>query len=283
MSSMKSRTSRSACDQATASSIRTVPPTTPAEGMTLGATPARTIPHTTLTPARGSRRRDSTAGSSVISLPRAKVRSSVRCGREVWPPLPVSRTSSWSAAPVIGPSRTPTWPRSRVGSQWRQKIRSTSSRAPSSSMDVAPPGMTSSAGWNSSRTRPGSSPRRCTSASASPAPTRPAVCTSWPQACATPGRVLTQASVVRSSTGRASRSARSATARPRWSPMSTTRPVCGSRVTVEAGALEARGDDLGGALLVPGELGVGVQVAAQLEELCPVRLDRGVDQVVRSS
>ena len=31
----------------------------------------------------------------------------MRCGREVWPPLPVSRTSSWSAAPVIGPSRTP--------------------------------------------------------------------------------------------------------------------------------------------------------------------------------
>ena len=59
--------------------------------------------------------------------------------------------------------------------------------------------------------------------------------------------------------------------------------MCGSRVTVEAGALEALGDDLGGALLVPGELGVGVQVAAQLEELGPVRLDRGVDQVVRRS
>ena len=65
--------------------------------------------------------------------------------------------------------------------------------------------------------------------------------------------------------------------------MSTIRPVCGRRVTVEPGALEARGDDLGGALLVPGELGVGVQVAAQLEELGPVRLDRGVDQVVRSA
>ena len=49
--------------------------------------------------------------------------------------------------------------------------------------------------------------------------------------------------------------------------MSTTRPVCGSRVTVETGALEVLGDDLGGALLVPGELGVGVQVAAQLEQL----------------
>ena len=27
-----------------------------------------------------------------MTLPRAKVRSSVRCGREVWPPLPISRT-----------------------------------------------------------------------------------------------------------------------------------------------------------------------------------------------
>ena len=52
---------------------------------------------------------------------------------------------------------------------------------------------------------------------------------------------------------------------------------------LEAGALEALGDDVGGALLVPGELGVGVQVAAQLEELGPVRLDRSVDQVVRRS
>ena len=35
------------------------------------------------------------------------MRSSVRCGREVWPPLPVSSTSSESAAPVSGPSRRP--------------------------------------------------------------------------------------------------------------------------------------------------------------------------------
>ena len=61
-------------------------------GMTLAAEPARTMPHTTLTPARGSRRRLRIAGSSVTSLPSAKVRSSVRCGRQVWPPLPASRT-----------------------------------------------------------------------------------------------------------------------------------------------------------------------------------------------
>ena len=43
-----SRTRCSASAQATASSIRTVPATTPACGMTLGAEPARTMPHTTL-------------------------------------------------------------------------------------------------------------------------------------------------------------------------------------------------------------------------------------------
>ena len=44
------------------------PPSRPVAGMTLCAAPARTIPHTTLTPARGSRRRDRIAGSSVIDL-----------------------------------------------------------------------------------------------------------------------------------------------------------------------------------------------------------------------
>ena len=72
--------------QATASSIRTVPPSVPESGITLMARPASTRPHTTLTPARGSSRRESTAGSSVTSLASAKVRSSVRWGRLVWPP-----------------------------------------------------------------------------------------------------------------------------------------------------------------------------------------------------
>src|SRR6478735_1395555 len=64
----------SASAQATASSIRTVPATTPPCGITLWAEPARTMPHTTLTPARGSSRRLRIAGSSVMTFPRAKVR-----------------------------------------------------------------------------------------------------------------------------------------------------------------------------------------------------------------
>ena len=72
--------------QATASRIRTVPDTRPWSGITLGAAPACRLPHTTLTPARGSIRRLSTAGSSVVTLASAKVRSPVRWGRLVWPP-----------------------------------------------------------------------------------------------------------------------------------------------------------------------------------------------------
>ncbi len=187
------------------------------------------MPHTTLTPARGSRRRLRMAGSSVITLPRAKVRSSVRCGREVWPPLPMSRTVSASAAPVSGPSRRPMLPTSRLGSQWRPNTWLTSSSAPVEIRCSAPPGMTSSAGWNSSRTRPGSSPRVATSARASPAPTSPAVWTSCPQACATPGVVLFHGSEIRSSTGSASRSARSATSGPSV-PISARTPPPSGRV-----------------------------------------------------
>ena len=134
----------------------------------------------------------------------------------MWPPLPVSRTSSASAAPVIGPSRSPTWPTSMVGSQCRQKIRSTPSSAPSLDQpSSAPPGMTSSAGWNSSRTRPGSRPPRAPRPARGRRRAAPAVCTSCPQACATPGdRCCAHGSVVRSSTGSASRSARRATSGP---------------------------------------------------------------------
>ena len=203
-----------------------MPPARPAEGITLTADPDRTIPQTTLTPARGSSLRESTAGSSVTSLPSAKVRSEVRCGREVWPPLPLSSTSRWSAAPVSGPSRSPTVPTSRPGSACRPKMRETPSRTPASIAISAPPGMISSAGWKISRTRPGS--ESATAARDSPAPSRAAACTSWPQACATPVTVLAQGSSVRSSTGSASRSARRATTGPSPDPMSTTSPLRGS-------------------------------------------------------
>ena len=48
--------------------------------MALGARPAWTAPQVRLTPARGSSRRPSTAGSWVMSWPSAKTTSPVRCG-----------------------------------------------------------------------------------------------------------------------------------------------------------------------------------------------------------
>ena len=70
----------------------------------------RSGPRPRSAPARGSTRRDSAAGSSVTTLPSAKTRSPVRCGRAVWPPLPVSRTCTWSAEAVMAPDAQPDLP-----------------------------------------------------------------------------------------------------------------------------------------------------------------------------
>ncbi len=90
--------------------IRMVPAARPSEGITLWVAPACTSPHTRVAPARGSSRRDSAAGRPVTRCPSAKVRSWVRWGREVWPPCPESSTSTASAAPVSGPTLRPTVP-----------------------------------------------------------------------------------------------------------------------------------------------------------------------------
>ena len=62
--------------------MRSVPPTLPIDGMTLCAPPEWTEPQTSAAPARGSSRRESTAGTSVTTLASAYVRSWVRCGRD---------------------------------------------------------------------------------------------------------------------------------------------------------------------------------------------------------
>ena len=119
-----------------------------------GATPACTAPQTSDMPCRGSARRDSRPGTSVITRPSAYTRSTVRCGRAVCPPGPDSSTSTLSQAAVIGPVRRPTRPVSSFGSQCSAKIRSTSLSTPPSIASSAPPGTASSAGWKITRTRP---------------------------------------------------------------------------------------------------------------------------------
>ena len=161
----------------------------------------------------------------------------MRWGRDVWPPRPARCTVTRSAAAVIAPSRRPTLPTSRLGSQWTAKIASTSSRAPSASRSTAPPGMTSSAGWKSRRTPiPRSRSASSWALRASPAPSTPATWTSWPQAWQMPSVVDAQGSPVRSPTGRASRSARNATRYAGCSaPRSAISPLTGRvRVAIPA-------------------------------------------------
>jgi hypothetical protein len=119
-------------------------------------------------------------------------------------------------ADVIAPTRVPTRPTSSRGSQCSPKIDWTPSSPPAAITSSAPPGMTSSAGWNTSRTRPGSSGA---DASASPAAMSMVVWASWPQACAAPGTPDAYGSPVSSVSGSASMSARSATQR---SPVPTS-------------------------------------------------------------
>ena len=141
--------------------------------------------------------------------------------------------------------------------------------------------MTSSAGWKSSRTRPGSSPAACTSARASPAPSSAVVWTSWPQAWATPGTWLRHGSVggvvdrQRVEVG-PQRHQRAGVAQVGDQP-----GVAGAG-QAPADLVEVVADQIGGAGLVPRQLGVGVQVAAQVEEVVGVLVDHRLDEGERS-
>ncbi len=129
--------------------------------------------------------------------------------------------------------------------------------------------MTSSAGWNTRRTRPGSGRARCRSCSARPAPSSAVVCTSCPQACATPSTVERQGSGVSSSTGRASRSARRATTGADGDGVAHLGQQAAARQLLDGDPLllQPRRHELGRAHLVPRRLGVGVDVAAGLDQL----------------
>ena len=76
-------------------------------GSRSAARPACATPHTSTAAARGSSRRVSTAGRPVITVPIAYTRSVVRCGREVCPPGPNSRSSMTSDVEVIAPGLQP--------------------------------------------------------------------------------------------------------------------------------------------------------------------------------
>ena len=91
-----------------------------------------------------------------------------------------------------------------------------------------------------------------------------------------PGSVLAHGSPVVSSTGSASRSARSATSGPS-SPSSAISPVPPVRVTRQPASATCAAASSVVRLLAPRELGVGVQVAAEVDQLVGVLVDDGVD------
>ena len=179
-----------------------------------------------------------------------------------------------SAAPVIGPTRRPTCPTSSDGSQCRPKAWVTSSSAPAAITSSAPPGMTSSAGWNSSRTRPASGRSWWTWCSAEPGTEQG-------------GGVHVVAAGVGDVVVHAAPRVVGAVGDGQGvevGPQGDDRPAVGSDVGDQPGlrqllhpdALLAQplGDQVGGALLGPGELGVGVQVAAEVDQLVVEVVDR---------
>ena len=184
------------------------------------------------------------------------------CGCAAWPPLPVMRMSQRSAAASSGPGRDTIWPSGTPGLLWIANTASQGnfSNRPSSIIALPPP-PPSSAGWKMKCTAPSKSRF---SLSTLAAPSSMAVWPSWPQACMRPGFCERCSKSFVSSIGRQSMSAR----RPidfnelplRRVP---TRPVLPRpRVTSRPHSVQLGGDDVGGAVLLVGELGMGMDVAA---------------------
>ncbi len=239
----------------------------PVAGMTLGALPALMLPQTRLAPARGSRRRESAAGSWVHSVARAKVRSCVRCGRDVWPPRPLSWTRTRSAAPVIEPSRRPTRPTSREGSQCRANVRETPESSAGGEDREGPSGHHLLGGLEHQADAYGESPvLRVAGESARGTQQR--------------GGVHVVAARVRDTGhGRAPRVGGLVGDRQcvEVGTQGDDRPGAVADLRhqpgrVAAGRLDAElvqpsGHHVGGALLLPGQLGMGVQVTADVEQV----------------
>ena len=162
---------------------------------------------------RGSALRPAICWKAEIMAAAATTGSFNLCGRAACPPCPrtVMRTSSLEA--MYFPARKPTVPVGSSGSTCSPITAATSNSAKGSSFSTseAPPGLTSSPGWNNPSTVP--SKRSLRSRSNNSAPSRAAACMSCPQACITPSLTDANGSPVRSETGSASMSARSTTVR----------------------------------------------------------------------
>src|ERR1041384_3359962 len=201
--------------------------------------------------------------------------STTRCGWAACPPLPRMVMVNWSGAAMSGPSLTPTCPTGARSHRCAPITRSTPPSTPARTSSSAPPGASSSACWKTKRTSPESSSFRSTSTWT--APSSIAVCPSWPQACIAPSLSETNSWVFFSTIGSASMSARIASTGPRLGP---PRPAAGARFgrPRDRGAAEPGegvGDELRGPLLVEGQLGVLMQMAAPADDGLAHRVDGG--------
>ena len=137
--------------------------------------------------------------------------------------------------------------------------------------------MTSSAGWNSSRTRPGQQPA-CRDLGQREARRRRG------RRCARRGRRRGRRPASCFATGRRSgrrpggrRGRRAARPGGPSVPISASTPPPSGRVTTQPAPSSADDDRLGRAVLGPAQLGVGVQVAAERDEVVGVLVDDLVD------
>ena len=270
--SIVSRTSSSASAQATASSIRTVPPARPVAGITLTAEPGPDDPPHDAHPGAG-------------------VEPAREHGGQLGDEL---AEGEGEVLGQVGPRGVPALAREqhveRVGGPGERALPQAHGADVEARVGVQPedpgdpverPGLDrhqGAAGHDllgrlEDQAHPTRHLVRERSAIARPLPRRAAACRSWPHACATPWTVLTHGSGMRSSTGSASRSARRAITGPGPEPMSTTSPLRGSGAGHEAGLVETLGDHRRRPLLGPRQLGVGVQVTPQLDQLGGKQLD----------
>ena len=183
-----------------------------------------------------------------------------------------------SAAPVSGPSRSPTRPTSMVGSQCRQKMRLDAVERAERPSAAGAAGHDLLGGLEQQPHAPGQQPAACTSASARPAPSRAGgvdvvtagVGDARRPGCAT-GRSVSVVDRQRVEVGaqrhqpaavaEVGDQARVAGARSR------RQPTCVEAVATRSVVRRPR----------PGQLGVGVQVAAQVDEVVGVLVDHRLD------
>ena len=266
------RPGRPACAQTPVSRQRRVPCSSPVRGIAFGAAPAVIRPQTMADPGprvdpagEHGRHLGDHLGQARRRGPRSG--AGARCGRRARS----SRTSTMSAAEVIGPGRVPITP--DVGARGRSAGRTPGRRRPARrprSRPSAPPGWTSSAGWKISRTRPGSRPSSSRSGQhqAGAEHGRGVHVVAARVRDARHRRGVRQAGLVRQRQGvevgpqRHRRPDRLAGLRCRRAA-----PVPGSSTGSSPASLKPVGDALGGAELGPADLRVGVQVAPEGDQL----------------